>query len=159
MRFRNNIANSALERYKKSLQRAGIPEDSIDFSSSDSIPTSIFQDREIAVLEAIVEFLKEEKNLHYSEIANLLSRDDRTIWTTYSRVKKTRKAARKKQYSGITVPIKIFSDRNISAMEALCSYLFSEHDLSYSQIATLLNRDQRTVWTCVNRAKRKNARN
>ncbi len=54
------------------------------------IPLKILQDRSVAVLEAIVEYLKEEKSLKYSEIALLLNRDQRTIWTVYSRVKKKR---------------------------------------------------------------------
>jgi len=54
------------------------------------IPLSVLQDRSVAVLESIVEYLKEEKNLKYSEIATLLNRDQRTIWTVYNRVKKKR---------------------------------------------------------------------
>jgi len=55
------------------------------------IPTLIFKDRSISVLEAMVEYLKDEKQLSYHEIAILLNRDDRTIWTCYSRAKKKRK--------------------------------------------------------------------
>ena len=54
------------------------------------IPLRILQDRTVAVLESIVEYLKDEKGLRYSEIALLLNRDQRTIWTVYSRVKKKR---------------------------------------------------------------------
>jgi len=62
-----------------------------DSSSELSIPSSIFQDRSLSVLEAIVEYLKEQKNMRYSEIAKLLNRDDRTIWTSYKRAKDKRK--------------------------------------------------------------------
>ena len=55
-----------------------------------SIPTSIFQDRDLSVLEAIAEYLKEKKGMRYSEIAKLLNRDDRTIWTAYNRAKAKR---------------------------------------------------------------------
>jgi hypothetical protein len=54
----------------------------------ENIPTSIFLDRTISVLEAITKYLKEEKNLTYHQIAVLLNRDDRTIWTCYNRAKK-----------------------------------------------------------------------
>ncbi len=54
------------------------------------IPSNIFQDRSLSVLEIMVEYLKEQKGLSYHEIAILLNRDDRTIWTVYSRVKKKR---------------------------------------------------------------------
>lgn len=55
-----------------------------------SIPTSIFKDRELSVLEAIAEYLKDKKGMRYSEIAQLLNRDDRTIWTSYQRAKEKR---------------------------------------------------------------------
>ncbi|GAF99559.1 unnamed protein product, partial [marine sediment metagenome] len=53
-----------------------------------NIPSYIFKDRTLSVLEAIVKYLKEERMLSYHEIAVLLKRDDRTIWTVYNRVKK-----------------------------------------------------------------------
>jgi len=52
------------------------------------IPSSLFRDRKLAPLEAITEFLKDQKGMSYHEIAVLLNRDDRTIWTCYSRAKK-----------------------------------------------------------------------
>jgi len=53
-----------------------------------NIPSYIFKDRTLSVLEAIVKYLKEDRMLLYHDIAVLLKRDDRTIWTVYSRVKK-----------------------------------------------------------------------
>jgi len=58
------------------------------------MPSSIFRDRELSVLEAIVEFFKERKKMKYSEIARLLNRDDRTIWTAYKRAKEKREKKR-----------------------------------------------------------------
>ena len=55
------------------------------------IPTNIFRDRELSVLETMIAYLREEHGLKYSEIAKILNRDDRTIWTSYNRVKKKRK--------------------------------------------------------------------
>ena len=55
------------------------------------IPLRVFRDRNVAVLECISEYLKDEVGLNYHEIAVLLNRDDRTIWTCYNRVKKKRK--------------------------------------------------------------------
>ena len=43
------------------------------------IPSSIFQDRNVSVLEAISRYMKEDLALSYHEIAILLNRDDRTI--------------------------------------------------------------------------------
>jgi len=62
-----------------------------DNSSKLAIPIEIFKDRNVAVLESLVEYLKDKKGLSYHEIAVLLNRDDRTIWTVYNRVSKKRK--------------------------------------------------------------------
>jgi len=61
-----------------------------------NIPSAIFRDRSLSVLEILVEFLKEKKGLSYHEIAELLNRDDRTIWTVYNRAQKKRKHAKNK---------------------------------------------------------------
>ena len=60
-------------------------------SSHLAVPTSIFRDRTLKPLEALVEYLKEVNNLTYHQIAKLLNRNDRTIWTVYQRAKKKRK--------------------------------------------------------------------
>ncbi len=55
------------------------------------IPLSIFQDRSVAVLECLVRYLKDEKGLTFHEIAVLINRDDRTVWTCYHRAKNKEK--------------------------------------------------------------------
>jgi hypothetical protein len=62
-----------------------------ELSYNIEIPVEIFQDRNVAVLERLSEYLKDRLNLTYHEIAVLLNRDDRTIWTCYNRAKKKRK--------------------------------------------------------------------
>ena len=56
-----------------------------------NIPISIFDDRRVGVLESLVSYLRDNLTLKNSEIAKLLNRDDRTIWTVYNRVKKKKK--------------------------------------------------------------------
>lgn len=60
-----------------------------------NIPIEIFQDRSLAVLEVLVRYMKDELGLSYAEIAVLLNRDDRTIWTVYNRGKKKAKKTKK----------------------------------------------------------------
>ena len=62
----------------------------IDNIQTMQIPSLVLRDRRISVLEAIVEYLKDEKKLTYHEIAVMLNRDDRTIWTCYNRAKSKR---------------------------------------------------------------------
>jgi hypothetical protein len=58
------------------------------------IPSSIFRDRTLKVLEVLVVFLKDEKGMNYHDIGLLLNRDERTIWTVYHRSEKKRKQLR-----------------------------------------------------------------
>jgi len=53
-----------------------------------AIPVSVFSNRKLTALEAVVYYLKDYCSFSYHEIAVLLNRDDRTIWTVYNRRKK-----------------------------------------------------------------------
>jgi len=118
------------------------------------IPVGIFN-KKLSSLETIVKYLKENLDLKYSEIAKLLNRNDRTIWTTYSNSRK--KFSKKFAVKGnkYFIPALIISNRSLSVLESIVSYLKDTFNLKYSQIALLLCRDQRTIWTAYNR-KRKN---
>jgi hypothetical protein len=52
-----------------------------------AIPSFVFRDRSVAVMESLVEFLKDQKGFSIQEIAILLNRNQRTIWTVYHRAK------------------------------------------------------------------------
>ena len=52
------------------------------------VPTSVFRNRKLKVLEALVKYLKEQQGMRYSDIARLLNRDPRTVWTVYQKAKK-----------------------------------------------------------------------
>ena len=124
------------------------------------IPLKVFLDRSISVLEAVSEYFMDEKGMSYHEIAVLLNRDDRTIWTCYNRAKKKRKSRGGVKRvvvgdEGEKVPSSVFLDRDVSVLEAIVEYLKEEKELSYHEMAVLLGRNDRTVWTCYNRAKKK----
>ena len=84
------------EKYSKRLLRQSVdtkkPDDNkrILVQGFTNIPSFVFRDRSVAVLESLVEYLKDARHLSYHEIAVLLNRNDRTIWTVYNRVKKKR---------------------------------------------------------------------
>ena len=52
------------------------------------VPTGIFRDRKVKVLEALVRYLHEEHQMNYSQIGRLLNRNPRTIWTAYQKARK-----------------------------------------------------------------------
>ncbi|MEM4268333.1 MAG: hypothetical protein QXK37_05910 [Candidatus Woesearchaeota archaeon] len=47
------------------------------------IPVEVIRNRNLGPLECIVKYLKEKRGLSYHQIAEILERDDRTIWVTY----------------------------------------------------------------------------
>ena len=123
--------------------------------SKDLLPISIFDNNELSCLETIVKYLKEEFNLRFHEIALSLNRNDRTIWSTYNVACKKRKEKLSIKESKFFIPASIFTDRKLSVLEAIVGYLKDNFNLRYSEIAALLNRDERNIWTVYNRAKKK----
>ncbi len=118
------------------------------------LPIQIFN-KKLTVLESIVTYLKEEKSFSFRHIADLIGRDERNIWGVYNR-------SGKKQYkkpivnnARIWIPVSIFSDTTLSALESIVKFLKEELEISYHEIACLLKRDDRTIWTVYMRAKKK----
>ena len=119
-----------------------------------TLPLSIFNNKTLSSLETIVKYLKENLNLNYNEIATLLNRNYNPIAITYRNSKK--KMPKKLDISSLTkIPIKIFTNRKLSILENLTTYLKEDMLLTYQQIATLLNRNYQTIWTCYHRALKK----
>lgn len=115
------------------------------------LPVSIFRGN-MAPLQAVVKYLKENKSLQNRRIAHLLGRDVRTIWSTYAAVK-----CRKPLVligSDLTIPLSAFKNSRLSILESLVSFL-KESNLTYADIARIIGRDQRTVWTVHARFKNK----
>ena len=55
----------------------------------------------------------------------------------------------------ILVPVKIFSDRKLSILENISMYMKDRFNMSYHEIAIVLGKNDRTIWTVVNRGWRK----
>lgn len=119
------------------------------------LPINIFQTDKLSALEAIVKFMKENKSLTFHQIAVVLKRDDRTIWTTYSKSRSKMIAPFHLPPSKYVVPAAIFAERRLSVLETLAFYLKETLKLTLHDIAVLLNRDDRTIWTVINRATKK----
>jgi len=119
------------------------------------LPLSVFNNLSLSALETITKYVKEEIGLNYRKIASLLNRDERTIWGAYYSSKKKMGQRFLVEYSKFHVPISTFQDRSLSMLEAITEYLKEKLNLRYCQIAALLNRDDRTVWTVYQRAKKK----
>ncbi|MDD5086628.1 MAG: hypothetical protein PHV16_02655 [Candidatus Nanoarchaeia archaeon] len=117
------------------------------------IPTCVFNEK-LSILESVVKYLKEDINLKYCDIAKLLHRNDRTVWSTYSNSKKKFSGHFKIKKCEYSIPVLIFGKENYSVFELIVCYLKDELHLRYSEIGFLMHRDQRTIWTIYNRKKR-----
>ena len=95
------------------------------------------------------------KQAKFHEIALMLNRNDRTIWATYSIACKKRKEKLQINDSEFFIPASILKDRRFSVLEIIIGYLKENFSLRFSEIAILLNRDQRNIWTTYSHYKKK----
>ena len=130
-----------------------------DSSNNFSLPISVFNNCHLSALETITKYIKEEFGLSYREIAFILNRDERTIWGAYSSSREKMPEKFSGDYSKFYIPTLVIKDRSLSVLESIIEYLKDDLQLRYCQIASLLNRDCRTIWTVYYRAKKKRKMN
>ena len=116
------------------------------------VPVAIFTGK-LSPAEALTKFLKENQELSYHEISELIGRDERGVWANYKR------AAKKMPWpleikDSVTVPVSIFNSQK-SILEALVSYLKEVKKMRNKKIAQLLNKNSANIWTVYNRAIKK----
>ncbi|MEK6818591.1 MAG: hypothetical protein AABY10_01520, partial [Nanoarchaeota archaeon] len=121
------------------------------------IPLSIFS-KELGGLEAISKYLKENIKMNYNQIASLLGRDSRTIWTAYNKAKEKQKDLMKIKDKEIYISADIFKNKKLTILESIVIHL-REKGLKYSEIGGFINRDQRNLQTIYSRAVKKLKRN
>ncbi|MEK6967793.1 MAG: hypothetical protein AABX51_04135 [Nanoarchaeota archaeon] len=143
------------------------PSKAIELATSEkSVPLSIFS-TESGPLESFVVHLHNNENLSFSEISKLLNRSYQTIWMSFKagnlKLKTVQlnesqrnllKSLNLNSLSDLTIPLKVFSQKNLSIYESLVKHLHQE-GFRFRDIAILLNRDQRTIWTIYSRARKK----
>jgi len=119
------------------------------------VPISILKNRKLSSLELIIKFLREEAGLSNAAVASLLGRSQQVCWTTYNNTRKKLPAKLVFKFSRYDIPVRIFRDKKLSVLEAIVVFLKDEFRLSYHEIAVLLKRDDRTIWTVYDRAGKK----
>jgi len=119
------------------------------------IPVSHFYKKNLGVLEVAVKYLKESEQMQFSKIAQLLKRDERTVWATYQKASVKCKKKLNGNGHGLSVPLSIFTERSYGPLEALTVYLRDDAKMSFNEIARTLNRNYRTVWLTYKNAKNK----
>jgi len=118
------------------------------------VPVSIFAADNLGPLEALVKYLK-ENGFRYRDIAKLLSRNPRAIWNTYHNA--AAKNPEKLEERGPFIPAYVFGARQLSVLEHLAAYLKEHEGLSIPEIAKIIKRNYRTVWTAYKRGVEKSA--
>lgn len=113
----------------------------------EQIPTSVFSTT-CSPLQALVTYLKDQQHLDFKAISAKLGRSYRAVWGAY-------------QQQGILVeqtdvflPTSIFNEK-LSILEAVVMHLKDKQQLKYSEIARLLKKNDRTIWTTYKRAQEK----
>ena len=117
------------------------------------IPANIFS-KELGALEALTKYLKENLAMSYKEIAELLNRNERTIWTAYNKAKQKQEKPIETKQTSILISISFLNNRKLTILESLILFLKSKN-MKFNEIASLLNRDQRNIWTIYSNAVKK----
>ena len=115
------------------------------------VPVSVFN-KKLSALETIIKFLKENLGISIKEIASLTNRSPKTIWQACNSSKKKHEKPFSIEISDYYIPISILKGRKFSVLESIVVYL-KDLGLTYHEIAVLLHRDDRTIWTVYNRSK------
>lgn len=120
------------------------------------VPISVFNNDYLSSLENIVKYLRENLLLSFRQIGELTNRNEIALAVTYRNARKKMPAKFVvTEISPYSIPVSILKDRNISVLENIVAYLKDTFGLAYHKIAVLLNRDDRTIWTVYQRAKKK----
>jgi len=123
--------------------------------AQDAIPLSVFDNEYLSSLEVVVKYLHENLDYRFVRIAKLVNRSAKTIWATYANALRKMPARFEPRTSPFFLPLPLFHDRTYSPLEVVVRYLKDDCRQTYHQIAVLLNRDDRTIWTTYHRMKNK----
>ncbi len=122
------------------------------------VPISVFKNDRLSALETIVKYLKENLLLSFKQIASLTNRNEVALAVSYRNSRKKLGAKFPEEVSAYFIPVSILKNRKLSVLENIVSYFKDTFGLTYHKIALLLNRNDRTIWTVYQRARKKNAR-
>jgi DNA-binding CsgD family transcriptional regulator len=121
------------------------------------VPVNIFN-KVLSPLETVTKYMRENLNYSNKKIAKVLNRSEKTIWQAYNSSMKKQATRFRAEIPEYVVDISILNDRRFSILELVVSYLKEYYNLTYHFIASLLQRDDRTIWTVYNRAQKKRGR-
>ncbi|MDP4012727.1 MAG: hypothetical protein Q8R00_03935 [Candidatus Nanoarchaeia archaeon] len=121
------------------------------------IPVSIFS-KELGALESICKYLKENLGFKNKKIASLIDRDSKSVWQAYNSSKNKLPIKFENLESNYLIPASILKNKKLGVLENIVAYLKDSYQLSYHEIALLLKRDERTIWTTYKNSMEKDAK-
>ncbi len=113
------------------------------------VPSSIFNSR-LSVFESVVRYLRDELRLGNKTISFYLGKSDKSVWQAYNNSLGKFKTKLDVKIS-FFIPISAFKGE--STLFSVVNYLKQNCKLSYHEIALMLKRNDRTIWTVYNRKK------
>ena len=120
----------------------------------DSVPVGIFV-KELSPLQAVVKYLKESLDYSHKKISVLLNRSPKTVWQAYDSSRERFPDAFDISISKYFIPLSMLAQRDFSILELVVAHLKEEYGLENNQLAKLLHRDGRTIWTAYSRLTKK----
>jgi len=162
----NNDIFELVSSYDTLVKKYGSENNILEYLKHDNmIPLNLFCSKS-PCLEVVVKFMVDNLNLDCETISVILNRNIKNINKAYNKSSnknykhqlesnKSLAIVNHNEISNIMVPLVIFKHNSLSMLESLVKYIKDVHAMKYSQIATILNRDQRTIWTIYNRASKK----
>lgn len=144
-----------LEKQNKSFEETiSVLKEELPDKKLEQIPISIFNNTKLSALETIVKYLKEDLHQKYIQIATVLNRNYHPIAITYrNSIKKMPESL--DVSNSKKIPLKIFENKKLSILENIITFLKEKMLLSNHQIAVLVKRDDRTIWTVYQRSLKK----
>ena len=131
----------------------------LDISEEITVPIWLFRN-ELSSFEIIVKYLIEEKRKDISNVAKLTNRSKQGVWQAYNNSKKKVpsrfKLKEDKEIKSVyDFPVSIICNKKFSVLESIVKFLREKFQISYTNIANLLSRDPRTIWTVYSRVEKK----
>jgi len=94
------------------------------------------------------------ENTAFAKILDKSIKEDSDVLNALESFISVYKEQRQKNKS-LSMPLSLFSDRKLGSLEIVVKYLKENLSLNFSQIAAIINRDQRTIWCTYSKAVKK----
>jgi len=114
------------------------------------LPISIFNSS-LGALEAITVYLREHKKYKHKDTGRLLNRNAVVVGHSYRSARKKTDDPLDVSDQRYLIPVSIFTNRKISIQTHLVRFLHDTYKIKLADIARLLSRDPRTIWSAYHR--------